>query len=500
MITELKELKKRIEEVKKYNHAISILSYDFETVCPKKGYEDEASIIDFFSNEAFKLMNSKEMKELIVSLYEKRMEVEDELDRKLIENLHKNYLKKKNITNEFDLEMNKVFSKAGISWLKAKKANDYSLFKKDLEKVVEVTKKAVLLREKRFDNIYDNMLDDCEEGILTEDLDPFFDSLKKGILNILEKIKNSKHEIRTDFINRKVPIHKQQIFSDYLLKLNGFNFDKGYVGQSEHPFTTSIAKSDTRLTTHYYDDMFLSNMFSIIHEGGHGLFMQNEREIDHKHYINNSVTNGMHESVSRFYENVIGRSKEYIHLIYPKFKEIFKEEFSDVSEEELYEAINIVKPSLIRTEADEVTYSIHIIIRYEIEKKLVNGKLTCDEVKDEWNKLYKKYLGVSPKNDSEGILQDIHWTSGFGYFPSYSLGNAYNAMYVKKISEAMDFKNEIVKGNFKKINRWMSDNIFYYANVLTPKEWIYKITNKNLTPDDYISYLEKKYSEIYRFN
>ena len=499
MLQELIELKKEIEHIRKYSHAIAILSYDFETACPKEGYEDQSQIMDFFSNESFKLLNSDKMKKLIVDLYEKKQQIENELDKKLVEKLYKNYLKKKNMTSEFNLEMNQCLSKAGISWLKAKKANDFSLFKSNLKKVVEVTKKEVSLREKKFDNIYDNMLDDCEEGILTSDLDPFFETLKVGVIDLLSKIKSSTHKIRDDFLRRKIPLYKQQEFSNYLLKLNGFDLNRGYIGQSEHPFTSPISKDDTRLTTHYYEDMVISSMYSVIHEGGHGLLMQNERAVDFKHFINNSVTNGMHESVSRFYENIIGRSREYIELIYPKFIQIFKDEFSDVTSNELYEAVNIVKPSLIRTEADEVTYSLHIIIRYEIEKKLVNGNLSIEAVKDEWNRLYKEYLGVKVPSDSLGILQDIHWTSGFGYFPSYSLGNAYNAMYTKKINEAMNLKEEIKKGNLKKINKWMSDNVFYYANILPPKEWLFKITGRELTASDYLEYLNAKYKEIYKF-
>ena len=498
MLIELTELKERLETIKKYSHVVSILSYDFETVCPKEGYVEQSKLIDYFSNEEFKLFNSEEMKNLIVNLYNKRHQIENELDKKLVEKLYKDYLKKKNITSDFNLEMNHCFSQAGINWLKAKKENDFSIFKNDLKKVIDVTKKEVSLRDNKFENIYDNKLDDCEEGILCTDLDPFFETLKKGIIDLLAKIKSSSHKIRNDFLNRKVSIHKQKEFSNYLLKLNGFDLSRGYIGESEHPFTSSISKDDTRLTTHYYESLVLSNMFSVIHEGGHGIFMQNERAVDYNHFINDSVTNGMHESVSRFYENIIGRSREYIELIYPKFMQIFKDEFSDISVDELYEAINIVKPSLIRTEADEVTYSLHIIIRYEIEKKLLNGKLSVDLVKDEWNRLYKEYLGVKVTSDSVGILQDVHWTSGFGYFPSYALGNAYNAMYVKKINESMNLKEEIRKGNFKKINKWMSENVFYYANILSPKEWLLKITSRELTPIDYIEYLNDKYKKIYK--
>ena len=207
----------------------------------------------------------------------------------------------------------------------------------------------------------------------------------------------------------------------------------------------------------------------------------------------------MHESVSRFYENVIGRSEAYISLIYPAFKELFCEELGEVTERELYEAVNIVSPSLIRTEADEVTYGLHIVIRYEIEKGILNGEIDVSDIPKVWNKKYKDYLGVEPNGDKDGVLQDVHWTSGFGYFPSYAIGNAYNAMYYKEIKKAMDFDGAIRKGDFAAINGWMRENVFKYANELTPDEWIKRLTKRSLTAKDFLEYLTEKYSDIYKF-
>ena len=226
--------------------------------------------------------------------------------------------------------------------------------------------------------------------------------------------------------------------------------------------------------------------------------MQNEPAEDHDHFLNDNVSNGMHESVSRFFENVIGRSKAYTHLIYPKFIETFSE-FSDITEEELYEAINIVEPSLIRTEADEVTYGLHIVIRYEMEKKLCSGELKVENAASEWNRLYKEYLGVEPTDDACGILQDVHWTSGFGYFPSYAIGNAYNAMYLKELKKEYDFDELVSKGDFKTINEWLKNHIFKEANHLDPKDWIKQITNKELSAKDFLEYLNNKYKDIYNF-
>lgn len=497
MQEKLKRLKEILALLKKYEHALGIMYFDFETIVPNDAREEEAEILDFFSNEHFKISSSDEMKELTQYLYDNKDQIEDPLDVSLINKLYDKYQKIKNITPEFDLKMSNIFSRSYNTWLKAKEAKDYNLFKDVFKEVIDIEKEAVGYRENKLPNYYDNLLNDCEEGLLQEDLDPFFKELKEGLIDLINKIKNSKHVIRRDFLNRKVPIHKQELFSKYLLELNGYNFNKGVLSTTEHPFTSDIAKNDARVTTHYHEDMVLSNIYSIIHEGGHAILMQNEREEDYEHFINDYVTNGMHESVSRFYENIIGRSKEYVHLIYPKFIEIF-DEFKDISEQELYEAINIVEPSLIRTEADEVTYGLHIIIRYEMEKMICNNQIQVEDIPAMWNKLYKDYLGLDVPNDAEGVLQDVHWTSGFGYFPSYAIGNCYNAMYLKRLEKELPFKELILKGDFKTINQWMKDNVFIHANVLTPKEWIKELTGESLSPKAFLEYLNNKYKEIYK--
>lgn len=497
MNEKLKKLYKKLEQIRLYGHATGIIGFDFETAVPKKAMEAEGDLISYFSNQYFKIIKSKSYEQLVIDLY-KELDTLDYLDQILVKRLYESYQKSKNITPKMDLAFSKIYNKAYIDWLEAKEKKDYKLFIPSFKKVIETEKKQIELRDEKLDDLYDNMLNECEKGMLQKELDIFFEELKQGLIELINKIKKSKVNIRRDFLSRNVPIYKQEEFSKYLLKLNGFDFDRGYMSTTEHPFTSAISKDDVRVTTHYHEDMVLSNIYSIIHEGGHAIFGQNEPEEDYKHFINDEITNGMHESVSRFYENVIGRSKAYTHLIYPKFIETFNE-FSDVTEEELYKAINIVEPSLIRTEADEVTYGLHIVIRYEMEKRLVSGELKVKDASKEWNKLYKKYLGVEPKNDAEGILQDVHWTGGFGYFPSYAIGNAYNAMYLKEFNKEHNFDEVISKGDFKTVTEWLRNNVFKDANHLDPKDWIKQITNKELTAKDFLEYLNNKYKDIYEF-
>ena len=492
----LNELYKILKVLKTYEHAEAILSFDFETSAPEKAREEQGEVMSYFSNEAFKIENSKKTKALVVYLHEHIDEL-DELDKVLAKDLYDDYLKSKNVTPKVQLKWSKMLNKAYIDWLSAKQAKDFKLFKKSLGNVISVHKESVALRENAKSDVYDTLLNDYEEGVLTADLDAFFSELKQGLIDLIERIKASKHKIRSDFLSRKVPVYKQEEFSRYLLETIGYDFSRGFLSTTEHPFTIDVAKNDARVTTHYHEDAFASNMYSVIHEGGHAIFMQNEREEDYEHYINDSITNGMHESVSRFYENVIGRSEAFIRLIYPKFRELFKDELGDVSERELYEAVNIVTPSLIRTEADEVTYGLHVVIRYEIEKAIFNGGVALGDIPKLWKKLYGEYLGVTPKNDAEGVLQDMHWTGSFGYFPSYALGNSYNAMYLKEIQKDMDFYGAIERGEMIEIKDWLKERVFKKANVLTPKEWLRDITGKSLSPKDFLEYLNNKYKDIY---
>lgn len=495
---DLKKMYEHLEKLKKLAYVYHVLNFDLETKCPVKNMNCASDSLNVISSQIFDLTHEKEYIDLVVSLHEKRDEAKDVYEKNLIDNLYKSYIREKNVSKELDDLASKVYSNSYIDWLNAKKNKDYSLFEPSLEKVKEIQQKLIDTREDKKDNYYDTAFSDYERGLTSKDLDKLFGELRDGIVNLLNRIKKSKHKIRTDFMSREVPIEKQEQFSNYILETMGFDFSRGCIATTEHPFTDTLSKDDTRVTTHYYLNQFVSNIFTIAHEGGHALFGQNQDDEDFNHYIDDSMTLGMHESVSRFYENILGRSKAFIHLIYPKFKEIFGDIFFDVSEEELYEAVNEVKPSLIRTEADELTYSLHIIIRYEIEKDIINNKVDLKDIKALWNKKYEEYLGVTPTNDSEGILQDVHWSSGFGYFPTYALGNIYNAMYYNSMKEKLDVDKLIRENKMDVILKYMTENVFKDANKLDSKTWIKKITNKDIDSSYFLKYLEDKYVELYR--
>jgi len=485
-----------LDKAEKYEHAARVLNYDQETICPEKGRLEQGEVGAMLSNQAFKLTKQPEFIEAAETLYEGRDEL-GEWDQALADQLHRSYERTKNVSPEKQHEWSLSYNEAFVKWLEAKQKKDYSVFEPSLEKVVGIAREQVSLLDNPLPDTYANLLADYERGVSSEELNEWFGAYKERMIPLLKKIMASPKKIRTDFLARPVKDYQQAEMARYLLEVIGYDFERGAFTTTEHPFTDGIGQNDVRITTKYKHDNFSSNMFTVIHEGGHALFEMLQPRENYAHHINGGKTMGMHESVSRFYENRIGRSKEFVHLIYPKVCEIFPDAMSDVSEQELYEALNVVQPSLIRTEADEFTYPLHIIIRIEIEQGMLDGSIPIDKADQVWADKYEEYLGVRPENPAEGILQDVHWTFGFAYFPTYGLGNMYNAMYYNRLKEEIDLPAAISSGDFKTIDGWMAEHVFKKADRMDMKSWIRDICGRDFTPNDFLDYLEEKYSALY---
>jgi carboxypeptidase Taq len=490
--TNLDFLYTTLKKVGLLSHAERIISFDLQTICPSKGRENEGNTSNYIASMLFALIKDPKFDEASEYCY-KNIEQLEPLDQELVKSLHREYLRHKNITIEFQDEINKAQSDAYNHWLEAKDKDDFSLYAPYLKKIIELEKKKIDLLDEKDPIPYNNLIDLYERGMKIEDYDNFFGTIKDYLVKKLPSVIEDNKKVRVDFLSRDVPIHLQEQFSKYLLNTIGFDFERGALSTTEHPFTSPVAIDDNRVTTHYFLNNCVSNIFAIVHEGGHAIFGQCQPAESYDHFLDNSMSMGMHESVSRFYENVIGRSKEFIHCIYPEFQKIFGDIFSDVTENELYEGVNFVSPTYIRTDADEFTYTLHIIIRYELEKRIINEDLDVNELPKLWDDLYEKYLGIRPRNNKEGILQDVHWTGGFGYFPCYALGNAFNSIYFEKMQEELDVKNLVSTGDFKPILKWMTDNVFKKANYLDSKKWIEEMTGKQFGPDSFMRYLDKKY-------
>ncbi|PWL01918.1 carboxypeptidase M32 [Hallerella porci] len=485
-----------LEEKEKFEHASRLIGFDEQTICPPKAMENQGKTIAFLTNQAFKLTKSPEFISAAENLFARREEL-NLPECLLAEGLHRDYLQSKNITSELDEKFSLILNQAFVDWLNAKNKADFSLFADSLEKVRWVNLKQIELSENSFATPYDHLLQVYERGITTQDLDFCFDACKERLIPLLKKIQKSPRKISADFLTEFAAVDAQEKLAKKLLQKIGFDFSRGTFSTSEHPFTDGIALDDARLTTNYDEHLLMSNIFSILHEGGHALFEQNQPAEDFVYHLTGFKTLGQHESVSRFYENRIGRSREFCSQLFEELKISFPQIFANRTAEELYDAVNLVTPSLIRIEADEFTYTFHIIIRYEMEKMIVNENVKIQDLLKIWADKYEEYLDIRPENDREGILQDVHWASGFGYFPTYALGNMYGAMYFNKMQEEFDVHEAIAQSDLKKINHWMQENVWKSANRLAPKEWIKNITGREFTPQDFLDYLEKKYSEIY---
>jgi len=334
-----------------------------------------------------------------------------------------------------------------------------------------------------------------EEGFKKEEYDLFFNTLREKLVPFVKTLTSTKKRRFSKSLTHSIfPIEGQKAFAHYLLKEFGYDLNHGLLKESAHPFTSGVSSQDVRITTKYHEDQLLSSIFSVIHEMGHGIYeMQNDPKYDDT-FLNGGSSLGIHESQSRMYENMIGRSFVFWQTHYPKLVELFPKQLKHVTLEEFHSYVNHVQRSLIRIEADELTYSLHVMVRYEIEKQLINGKLKVENLPVRWAQLMRKYVGIVPKNDKEGVLQDIHWSFGaIGYFPTYALGSAYAAQIYHKMNQEIDIDEAIKNREINRINAWLKSHVHQYAKTKTPKEILMIASDESFNPDYYVDYLISKF-------
>ncbi len=494
--TKIEELKEYLRKVEYLGSSISLLQWDSIVNMPKEAIEYRSEMIGYLTGESYKLTTSEKMKEFID--YFSGIDDLDHLTKAILENITRDYNHATKIPEAeyVQFEIDKALAQS--AWEEAKKKKDFSIFKPHLAKIIAYNKK--FSEYWGFaDNKYDGLLDIYEPGMTTERLDAVFGELREGLVDLLQRIKNS--SIKTDdaFIKGNYSAESQRQLGETILLQIGYDYEKrGRIDVSEHPFTTNFGNKDVRITTKYDTSDFRPAIFSMIHEGGHGIYEQNIPDELEGTSLGSGASMGMHESQSRFYENILGKSMEFWSHFYPKFQDAYQE-LEGVDLTSFYKAVNCVEPSLIRIDADELTYSLHIIIRYEMEKLLINSDIDIDDVPGLWNEKYKEYLGVEPENDAEGVLQDVHWSGGdFGYFPTYALGNLYGAQIFNKLKEEIpDWNQKISNGDFSPITEWLKENVHQYGATWKPAELIKKVTGEELSAKYFIAYLNEKFGRLY---
>ena len=473
------------------------MDFDIQCCAPEEGLPQAGEDIAVLSQQYFKLTHSKKFERLVTELAADH-EGLTPVQQKVVEHLSDDWKKIKNIDAKLNYEMSLASSRAYAKWLEAKKENDFSIFRDAFAALIGYTQKTIDLRDEKKATYYDTCLDDFEKGGSIQQLDAFFGALKARIVPLLARIQKDGKPIRTDFMTRPCPIPQQEAFSKYLLELEGLRQKALVLMTTEHPFTTNFGQHDVRVTTHYYEENFISNIFTTLHEGGHALFMQNEPDEFYREHACDSMSSAMHECISRFYENLIGRSEAFIHFVYPKLREITGDTFADMTERELYEAVNVAQPGLIRCDADELTYCLHILVRYELEKAFVNGEITVDEIPALWNAKYKEYLGVDVPDDTHGCLQDIHWAMGdMGYFPSYALGSAYSAQAVDDLRKTMDLDAQWAEGNMQPLKDALRSRVWQHGRAKEPQWLVQSLCGGAFDAAHYTNYLKNKYTELY---
>lgn len=480
-----------------YGYAMALINYDAATTAPKGTAQNRARALAVLSEDSYKLMTGEETVALLELLDAHKDEL-GEKEARMVYLAYKEIKEMKKIPMEEYVAYQQLLVESDDAWHRAKETSDFPLFEPYLEKIVET--------ERRFatycapDKLpYNYCLDKYETGLTMQTCDAFFAALKERIVPLIKKISEAE---QTDgsCLRGYFDEHAQQAFSYDLMRLMGIDLDHCGLGTTEHPFTTSIGSHhDVRITTNYDTESFAPSMFSVIHEGGHALYdMHSDDEYAYT-VLDGGVSMGVHESQSRFYENMLGRSEKFIGRVFPLLCKYFPEQMKGYTATDIYRAVNTVTPSLIRTEADEVTYCLHVMIRYELEKRMMDGSLKVHDLPGEWNRLYKEYLGVDVPCDREGVLQDSHWSfGGIGYFPSYALGSAYAAQTYAKMSESVDIEACLEEGNFAPINEWNRSHIWRFGSLKESSALMKEVWEADFDPSYYTDYLERKYSSIYR--
>jgi carboxypeptidase Taq len=473
--------------------AVTLFQWDMSTGAPKGGSISRSKQIGILAGEQFAMAVSEDMKRFL----EADSDGADDVEKAALRISRKFYNSWKSIPQEEIADYSAVLAQTQDVWEKAKAESDYGIFAPSLEKIIECNRRFAVLRGSA-GNPYDTLLDDYEEGMTTVVLDAFFEKLKKTIVPLVKEIGEKGRKIDAGFLKRPVPIDAQKKISKLLMERLGFDFNRGMLKESVHPFTLELGKNDVRITTNYHEDDFLSSFYSVLHETGHALYEQNIDDSMADTIVDKGASMGIHESQSRFYENMVGRSLEFWESIHGSLISLLGAEFSSVTAEDFYYASNRVKPSLIRIESDELTYSLHIMVRYEMEKEIILSGCPIEKLPSLWSDKMSKYLGVIPPNDAQGILQDVHWSQGsFGYFPSYALGNAYAAQFLHFMKKSIPVDGLIRSGDLSPITGWLKDKIHRHGSVLTPAEIVESATGEALDTSYFTDYLEKKFSGIY---
>ncbi len=492
------ELVRLIKEISDIGHSAALLSWDQETYMPPKGAEARGRQLATLSAIAHEKLCDPKLGELIEQCQEDSSLTDAQ--KALVREVKKDRDKEVKLPTELVRKLTETSAKAHHIWVEARERSEFAMFAPILKELVELSKqKAEAIGYPEGGVPYDALLDNFEPGATVEKLNPIIDKVREIVVPAVAAITGAERKPKIDILKRSYPVDAQEKLGLFVMEKMGFDMQAGRLDKSVHPFTTSFDPRDVRLTTRYEEHWLPGSLFGVIHECGHGLYEQGLPVEYAGTPLGEAISLGIHESQSRFWENQIGRSLPFWKFLFPKVKELFPAALSDVSLDEFHFAINNVEPSLIRVEADEVTYNLHIVVRYEVEQLLFSGDANMEDLPNYWNSKMKEYLGIEPPNDRDGILQDIHWSfGGFGYFPTYLLGNLYAAQWMATMKKQISELEELIsKGELLPILEWLRENIHKHGRMYSSAELAKMVSGEELNPEHFANYLKERYGELY---
>ena len=492
-------LLEKVHEIHDLQKATGLLSWDREVIMPNAGDEIRIQQIATLRRLSHEMFTADEMGELIEAAALELDGVPYESNAaSLIRYLRESYDDARKLPPEFVARNARISGKAHTVWVKARENDDFDSFEPWLEQIVELGQEMAELYGYE-DEKYDALLDKYERGAKTADIRAIFAATKGATLPLLQAIQERGAAVDDSILHQPYDIDKQKEFARYIVEAVGYDFDRGYLGTAVHPFATSFSRDDARITSRWYPDFISPSLFGSLHESGHALYEQGTHPDLARTPLARGTSSGIHESQSRLIENIVGRSHGFWRTHLPKLQELFPQQLGGASVEQFYKAVNKVQPSFIRVEADELTYNLHIILRFELEQALLEGDLAVADLPTAWNDKMQALLGVTPPTNREGVLQDVHWTRpSFGYFPTYALGNLYAAQFYRAAREqAPVIEAEMEAGKTDALLSWLRDNIHQHGRKFKPDEIVQRATGHPLSHEPFIAYATDKFGDVY---
>ncbi len=496
-MSKYEELVTHLGEIQNVQASAAVLSWDQQVQMPPGGAEARSKQLSTLARLSHQMLTGEKTARL---LDEAASEIDTDDytsdEASMLRVAREDYDDATKLPGDFVAERARQVTLAHSQWEKARAESDFSLFEDALTRLIDIA-----LQEAEYrgydDHPYDALLDKYERGMKTARVTEIFDNHRPALVDLIARIADT-DQIDSSMLHQEFDVEKQKDFALNVVKAFGFDFERGVQDTAVHPFCTSFATDDVRITTRFYPEWLNPALFGMMHEAGHGMY---EQGVAHKFsgsVLQGGTTLGVHESQSRMWENLVGRSRGFWEWALPKLKETFPQ-LADVALDDFYRAINKVERSFIRVEADEATYNLHIMLRFALEKDIITGKIPVKDLPDAWNDRFKEFFALIPPNDAQGVLQDVHWSSGlFGYFPTYALGNLLSVQYYNQaLEDEPGIPDDIRQGKFDTLLTWLNTNIHQHGRKFTAAELTRRVTGEDIQSDDYMAYLETKFSDVY---